>query len=348
MEFTDKKAARRLSGAFILKGCALGALLVYVIFSPLVMRPAYYCYLFWSRPYDKSLYDKAPYKKALGIEPQDVFFDTVGGKLHGWYFKKPGSKNTILFCHGKGGNLTMFGYEAASLVKVGPSVLVFDYKGMGRSTGKPSLLGLQEDIDAAYNFLINEQQVSPDTLIVYAESLSTAPAAKLIAEKPCKGAVLRAPYTSLQGAGKRFFPHLALYPSFLYPEPDLCCVPYTEKFVAPTLIVHGTQDRDIPVAEGDAVFKSLPCRKTLLHLANSGHYQCSSAMWLKLMKEYELFFSSLDQAGENKVQKRELQDDTTKDLGALPIDDRLSQGYQIKTPAVAPADRDAHKRPVCL
>jgi pimeloyl-ACP methyl ester carboxylesterase len=279
---------------FVLKGCLLALLLVYGLFSPIVLKPAYYAFLFWSRGYDAKSYDTQAFQGAIGCRPTDVFFDTVGGRLHGWYFKNPKSKDTVLLVHGQGGNVTMFGLQAALLYRMGCSVFVFDYKGMGRSTGTASLQGLYEDSNAAWKYLVKDAGIDPATIIVFGQSLGTAIATRLATEQKVKALMLTAPYVSLQAASARKFPHLSLYPSWMYPEPDLGCLPDAKSVTVPVLITHGTADGTIPFSEGKAIFDAIPARKVLLQINDCGHSHQSDAVWQKTLAEYSAFIHSLD------------------------------------------------------
>ena len=74
-----------------------------------------------------------------GLRFEDACFQAADGtRLHGWYVPRPGGRAAVLFCHGNAGNIT---HRAGVLEmlrdRVGVSVLIFDYRGYGRSEGKP-------------------------------------------------------------------------------------------------------------------------------------------------------------------------------------------------------------------
>jgi uncharacterized protein len=273
----------------------LASLAVYILLSPIVLRPAYYAYLFFSKAYSPELYSTAHYEKTLGIKPEDVYFQTKGGTLHGWYFHNPNSKYTVLQCHGQGGNITLFGYDTVLFASLGCSVLTFDYKGMGRSTGVPSVRGLEEDAKAAHTFLTEQKNTPAERIVVYGQSLGTALATHLAAERKCGGLILCAPYKSLIASSAIRLPHLKLYPVSLFPEADLGCLPCAGTVSIPSLIAHGDHDNIVPLSDGRSIYETIPARKKFVLLKNEGHYMFTEQGWALLRSEYASFFKTLEQ-----------------------------------------------------
>ena len=85
-----------------------------------------------------------------------------GTRLHGWYVPPPHARAAVLFCHGNGGNITHRA-DALQLLhqRSGVSVLIFDYRGYGRSEGKPSEAGVLADARAARAWLAAREKI-PD------------------------------------------------------------------------------------------------------------------------------------------------------------------------------------------
>ena len=109
---------------------------------------------------------------------EDVWIKTPGGvRLHGWLVRTQGgaSAATVVYFHGNGGNLSYVGWLAEELAGRGFDVLLFDYKGYGRSEGVTAdERSLYEDADAVYEYLTVEQGRPPDRLVLYGQSLGTA------------------------------------------------------------------------------------------------------------------------------------------------------------------------------
>src|SRR6185503_6287796 len=101
----------------------------------------------------------------------DVWFTTGDGvRLHGWFFRapQPGAP-LILWCHGNAGNITDRAPMAAEFARRGVSAFVFDWRGYGKSEGKPSESALYRDALAAYDFAV--KSLGAKSIIVYGESL---------------------------------------------------------------------------------------------------------------------------------------------------------------------------------
>ena len=89
--------------------------------------------------------------RSLALQPEDVEFTSSDGvRLHGWFFKA--GEPTLIFFHGNAGNIAERGPTAAGLAKRGVSVFVFDWRGYGKSEGRPSESGLFRDALAAYDY----------------------------------------------------------------------------------------------------------------------------------------------------------------------------------------------------
>ena len=86
----------------------------------------------------------------VGLDYEDVYFETADGvTLHGWYVSGRGGPCIVWF-HGNAGNIGHRVYNLALMhSRIGASVLLFDYRGYGRSEGSPSEAGLYLDAEAA-------------------------------------------------------------------------------------------------------------------------------------------------------------------------------------------------------
>jgi len=123
------------------------------------------------------------WKTAVGASHQDIYFDTTDGeKLNGWFLpaatNSPRKQMTILVCHGNGGNLTYLERLYTRLAETGVNVLLFDYRGYGSSTGKPSEEGTYRDAQAAYQWLRNSGFATTN-IFAYGESLGGGIASEL-------------------------------------------------------------------------------------------------------------------------------------------------------------------------
>jgi fermentation-respiration switch protein FrsA (DUF1100 family) len=149
---------------------------------------------------------------ASGRVFQDVYFSAVdGAKLNGWFY--PAGTNSarrdfaILVCHGNSGNISFLEQLRGRLLNTGVSVLLFDYRGYGRSQGRPSEAGTYRDTQAAYQWL-RQAGFAATNIIVYGESLGGGMAAELALHEIIGGLILESTYTSLPDVGAELYPWL--------------------------------------------------------------------------------------------------------------------------------------------
>jgi fermentation-respiration switch protein FrsA (DUF1100 family) len=107
-----------------------------------------------------------------------------GTPIHAWWCPAPSgepTRNVLLYCHGNAGNLSQRGFLVDRWQKqLGVAVLIFDYPGYGKSGGKVSEAGCYAAADAAYDWLMEHQHISPQHLLLYGGSLGAAVAVDLV------------------------------------------------------------------------------------------------------------------------------------------------------------------------
>lgn len=157
---------------------------------------------------------------SLGWAFEEVLLAAGDGvALHGWFIPaSPESgaaagaprrdRLTVLFLHGNAGNISHRFEKLRILRELGASVLIVDYRGYGRSGGRPDEPGLYRDARAAYDHLVGERGLDPGELVLYGESLGSAVAADLAAGSEVGGVVLEAAFTSARDVGQSMFPFL--------------------------------------------------------------------------------------------------------------------------------------------
>lgn len=148
----------------------------------------------------------------LGRPFEDVRFKAGDGvELNGWFF--PAATNShrprlaVLVCHGNAGNISHRLDTCAALLATGVSVFVFDYRGYGRSQGRPSEEGTYRDAQAAYQWL-RQKGFAGTNIIAFGESLGGGIATELAAREPVGGLVLESTFTSITDMGAELFPWL--------------------------------------------------------------------------------------------------------------------------------------------
>ena len=143
---------------------------------------------------------------------EDVSFAASDGpKLHGWFFQaradSPRARLAVLLCHGNGGNISYRLDHYRAILETGVSLFTFDYRGYGRSDGRPDEPGTYLDAQAAYHWLQQKGFDGPN-IIALGESLGGGVAAELAVREPLGGLILQSVFTSVPDLGAEFFPWL--------------------------------------------------------------------------------------------------------------------------------------------
>jgi fermentation-respiration switch protein FrsA (DUF1100 family) len=183
----------------------------------------------------------------LGAE--DVYLTASDGtKLHAWWIPKPGAKFATLHLHGNAGNITHRDLSASTILQAGSSVLLLDYRGYGKSEGKPSERGIYRDADAAYDWLVTKG-FKPGQIILHGESLGTAVAAELASRRKCTGVVLEAPFTSARAVAHKVLPLVGPLLVWGFDTKSRMA-----KINAPVFVIHGDRDAVITYEFGQQIF----------------------------------------------------------------------------------------------
>ena len=156
---------------------------------------------------NKPIHTLAEKIKEVFIKFLDEAVDLREIHLNGWYVKAKENKPTILIAHGNGANITHPVNQKImeTLTDRGYGVLMIDYRGYGKSTGKPCEEGLYRDFKEALNYLHQEENIPLENIILMGHSLGCGVATHIAKEHKVKGTILLSPYTNM----KEVFVHLA-------------------------------------------------------------------------------------------------------------------------------------------
>jgi len=271
---------------------ALGAL--YVVLSPRVAKPLYRPILFHPDPYPSGNYNVDAIEN---VSRKEVFFDSLDGtKLHGWWFSSADASRTIIFSHGNAGNLTYRIGLVKLLLQAGASVFLYDYRGYGLSEGLPDVKGICADACAAYDYVVQQQGVAPETIVLYGESLGAAVACQVSTVRPSAGLIVQSGFCSLRRISSEVLPWMRLYPSWLFPQPNLDNLSLLKRSHPPLLILHGKRDTIVPFSHAEEVFQEASEPKRLVLLSTANHSDISIMEPVAYVEAIRDFLSSLPQS----------------------------------------------------
>jgi len=218
--------------------------------------------------YHPSPWIDGDWSRTSGLPLQDIWFTAADGvRLFGWYVEPPRAHSVMLWCHGNAGNLIHRLGNLAHLYAAGFAVFVFDYRGYGRSEGRPSEAGLSRDAHAAYQ-QVRARGVRPERLLIFGRSLGAAVAGTLAASNPAAGLMLESCFPSVEAMARHHYYGLPLHwlLSSRFRLIDAIVAVHM-----PVLVIHGDQDDLVPLALGREVFEAARPPKSLYVIAGAGH-----------------------------------------------------------------------------
>lgn len=182
------------------------------------------------------------------------------------FFPKGESKGVVLYLKGNSKSIKGWGKFAVDFTRHGYNVLMVDYRGFGKSTGRRSQKAIKRDLQLVYDKL--KDQTSEDRIILYGRSLGSGFAAKLASMNHPKMLVLDAPYYSLTKVTARYAPFMPLSLLMKYPLPTYKWLKYVQ---CPIHIIHGTHDKLIPFKSSIKLSKVNPKLTKLHTVIGGGH-----------------------------------------------------------------------------
>lgn len=197
----------------------------------------------------------------------EITISSNGHRLQGWHFKNPeaGSNKVLLYF---GGNAEDVTYNFDELDQFGASELYFfNYRGYGRSEGKPSQKALYEDGLAIHDAL-TERGVDPQSLTVLGRSLGAVVATYIAAHRPVEKVILVTPFDSLENLAGAMFPLLPVKWILNHPFPS---IDYAPDIDAPLLMLVAAGDEVIPTRHSEALFRAWGGEKHWQLLQRVGH-----------------------------------------------------------------------------
>ena len=204
-----------------------------------------------------------------GLSHRELALATDDGeRLHGWLLDaRSAPVGHLLICHGNGGNVGDRLHFASLLMAVGFDVLLFDYRGYGRSSGRPGEQGTYRDARAALACLLDQPGVDASRVLYLGESLGGAVAVDLALAHPPAGVVLISAFTSIREMARHHYPFI---PAALVPDayPTLRRIP---DLGAPLLVLHGEGDAVVALSHATSLFEAAPEPKRIRTFPGVGH-----------------------------------------------------------------------------
>ncbi len=206
--------------------------------------------------------------ETVGLDYERITLEAQDGvHLDGWLVPSPEERAVVAFFHGNAGNI---GHRLDTLRlfhELGLSVLIFDYRGYGRSEGEPSEVGFYRDGEAVWRYLRRDRGVAAERIVLVGRSLGAAVAAHLAARHRPGALILESPFVSIPELGQAIYPYLPVrwIAKYRFPTAD-----NTARCRCAVLVIHSPTDEIVPIAHGQAIFERLTGPKRFLEL-KGGH-----------------------------------------------------------------------------
>jgi fermentation-respiration switch protein FrsA (DUF1100 family) len=211
-----------------------------------------------------------PVPSATAVSPngRDVVLETDDGiRLRAWYFRVDGHA-AVLVCNGNGGDRSMRAALAVALNRMGLSVLLFDYRGYGGNSGRPSEEGLASDALAAQGWVAAQPEVDSQRIVYLGESLGAAVAVGLAMQRPPAALVLRSPFTSLADVAAVHYPWLPARALLLDRYPSIERIASVS---VPMLVIAGDHDDIVPESLSRRLYDAAGEPKRYVVVPAAGH-----------------------------------------------------------------------------
>lgn len=243
-------------------------------------------------PEDFQFYYENQEIEEYNIETRD------GAVLNGLHFKIENPKGVVLYLKGNSKSIKGWGKFAVDFTRNDYEVVMLDYRGFGKSTGRRTQKALKRDLQLVYDKI--KSQVDEKYIILYGRSLGSGLATKLASINNPRMLILDAPYYSLTKVAARYAPFMPLSWLIKYPLPTYKWLKYVR---CPIHIIHGTDDKLIPYKTSVKLSHINPERSRLYSVIGGGH---------KNLNNFESYHKMLREILNSKPKKVDLEGSSFK------------------------------------
>ena len=212
-----------------------------------------------------------------GLKYESIHFKSGDGTpLHGWFIpaksKSPkAAKGTVVFSHGNAGSISYHLGFCAWLAEASYNVIIYDYRGFGKSGGSVDRRGMINDVKAAFAYALKRTDIDTTRLVSYGHSLGGAQSVTALGESPVKGLraiIIDGAFASYQAMARVFGGQLgaSLVTDELSPKDFV-----SKLSPVPLLVVHGDADEVVPVSQGLQLYQNAAQPKTLFQVKSGRH-----------------------------------------------------------------------------
>ncbi len=208
----------------------------------------------------------------INLNHEDIIIKTKDDEnIHAWFIPANttdhADRKTVLFMHGNAGNISHRLETIQIFHNLGLNLLIFDYRGFGKSSGKPSEQGTYLDAIAAWKYLLHKKDIKPEQIIIAGRSLGGGVAAELAKHTSPAMLILESTFTSMVDVSKIHYPFM---PTNLIVKHRYETIHKLEYISCPIVFIHSIDDEVIPFAHAKTKFEIAKQPKKFIELSG-GH-----------------------------------------------------------------------------
>ena len=188
-----------------------------------------------------------------------------GVDIHAWYATHRDAKASVVWSHGNGGSIGERGWLLVALAARGLDVLAYDYRGYGKSRGRPSEAGVYLDAEAAFDSE-RVRRGAGVPIACFGESLGGAVTIHLATRRSCSAVAVVSTFTRLRDVAWRHYGPLAPLAGDRFDS-----LSRVSALKAPFFAAHGDRDDVVPYELGERLFAAAPEPKRFLRVPGAGH-----------------------------------------------------------------------------
>ena len=222
----------------------------------------------------------------VGLAYDEVRLATSDGEtLHGWWLPQVDARTTVIFFHGNAGNISHRFDTLEIFRRLGVNVLIFDYRGYGQSSGQPSEAGVYEDARSAWEWVVGEQGIDSEDIVLFGRSMGGAIAAWLATQVSAGGLIVESSFTSVPDIGAEVYRWLPVrwVARIRFPTVD-----YVSEVDMPVLVIHSRDDEIIPFHHGERIVEAAREPKELVAISgdhNTG-FMISGGVYVEALEGF--------------------------------------------------------------